>query len=154
MTGPAPTPTAILKKRGSWRAKTRPLEPQLKLSKPRTPRGLSRKTKLRFKRIASDLFEMRVSSDKDDGPLVRYCQLFDHYDKLMAYIDEHGTTEVAPDGAVKTRPEFTQMLALSDALLRLEIQFGLTPSARSRLRVIGDSAKQSDRPNIRDFKIG
>jgi len=97
---------------------------------------------------------MGVSSEKDEGALVRYCNLWDQYDLLTKNINELGTVFRGDDDNPKTRPEFLQWMKISDALLKIEREFGLTPSARTRIRTVGIEEKADDRPSLSQFKIG
>jgi len=74
MPGPPPTPTNVLENRGSWRAKTRPNEPTVKLAKPRAPGYLSQGAKLEWTRVVRELAAMKVLAKSDRDIVAAYCQ--------------------------------------------------------------------------------
>jgi P27 family predicted phage terminase small subunit len=97
---------------------------------------------------------MGVLTKADKHALARYCELFAEYRKVKDFIDENGRgypvkkwnpnmASVNKNGEpvdggyevvdYKIFPEVKMFLALADRLLRLEQEFGLTPSARVRL---------------------
>lgn len=141
--GPAPTPTAVLKLRGSWRADTRPGEPQPTRGRPRCPAWLSPLAKKLWREAAKQLEQMGVLTVADGNCLARYARL--HARWILA--DKRIQTETGePDelgeksdaegnylGEVN-RPEVDTIFRLETALQRLEDRLGLSPSARARLR--------------------
>lgn len=114
MSGIPPTPTAVLKLRGSWRAKSRPDEPQPDVGTPQCPRNLNHREREWWDRMLPLLTSMHVLTVADGEALSRYC-------KLAAKFDTARKTD--------------EMIKLTAALDRLGQQFGLTPSSRARIRV-------------------
>lgn len=138
--GPAPTPTNILKLRGSWRAKLNPNEPQPPPGRPSCPRWLSEEAKRFWRRVVPQLDAMGILTKIDGGALARYCQLYARWREAEEFIARRGS--VLPvknaEGEVIDLKPFPQVgiaSKLAEQLLRLEQQFGLTPSARARLTV-------------------
>jgi phage terminase small subunit len=73
--GPRPTPTPILKLRGSWRGKDRPdseVEPNL----PKMPRWLSPEQKQEWQHIVPELDDLGVLQRVDVTVLAMYCTDF------------------------------------------------------------------------------
>ncbi len=112
--GPPRIPTALLKLRGSWRADSRPDEPQPPPGLPECPDWLTPKEAAVWEEIASLLAKSDVLTVLDGQELARYCRMLV---KWRSYKDP------TKPGAVKLGP----MLA------RLAAEFGLTPSSRSRV---------------------
>lgn len=138
--GPPPTPTAILKARGSWLPRTRKKEPQLGKGVPQCPSWLDADAKKAWKDLVPVLDGMGVLTKAEKRALARYCDLSVEYERLAIFVAEHGSTYPIKnaDGAVQRLCQFPQAvrkMALADVLLRLEQQFGLTPSARTRIQV-------------------
>src|SRR5580765_2397007 len=71
--GPAPTPTAILQLRGSWRAKTRTGEPQPQRGKPKCPKSFNREQTTTWRRLCRMLDQMNILTAVDGHQLERYC---------------------------------------------------------------------------------
>lgn len=78
---------------------------------------------------------------KVDGPaLARYCALTVRWRQALLFIEEHGETYPVRDteGTViglRTFPQVWLMKGLAQELLRLEREFGMTPSARASFGV-------------------
>lgn len=83
---------------------------------------------------------MSVLSRIDGNALARYCRLWSRWKKVEQFIDKHGDTYPIKDdsGKIKCLMPFPQVAIahkLAGLLGRLEQEFGLTPSARSRIAV-------------------
>ena len=115
--GPAPTPTAILANRGSWRAKINKDEPK-PTGVPELPGGveLSERALAMWTQLTGDLSAAGIATAIDANALSRYCMIWDRWLRASVAQDEK------------------RMLTLSDALSKLEAQFGMTPSARTRIK--------------------
>lgn len=125
--GPTKTPTAILKARGSWRAKTREAEPEVKepLAIP-PPAWLTNDDAVEcWHRLRPLLGWMRAT---DTNIFARYCETWGRYRQRCH--------ELA-GAVVKDQKESldARIAKLAELLLRMEAQIGLTPSARSGIRV-------------------
>lgn len=155
--GPAPTPTRILQLRGSWRGHANPAEPRPPVEVPKAPAWIPAEARSAFDLLAAQLAEMGVLGAVDAGALARYCVLWLRWRKAEEFLAVHGDTYVvrgrpAADGkpgvpvGFKTYPQAQHALVLAHELLRLEREFGLTPSARARLvlEVGGDEAEPVD----------
>ena len=117
--GPPPTPTAVLKMRGSLRAtRGRRDEPKPDRKRPRRPQSMCERAKRIWTDLVPHLDKMGVLTVVDGKPLERYCELCAKWE----------ATREAP-GAVELR----DLLKLNEAMLKLEVQFGMTPAARPRL---------------------
>ena len=138
--GPAPTPTAMLKLRGSWRAKTREGEPQPPPGRPKCPQWLDDDAKKVWRQLVPQLDEMGVLTKVDANALARYCRLWSRWRQAEAFIDRHGEVYPLKDehGKVRYFQQFPQVSIankLAQQLTRLEQEFGMTPSARSQIDV-------------------
>ena len=144
--GRPPTPTNILKTRGSWRAKRNPGEPVVEVERPTCPAWMSAPAKRVWRELVPQLEAMRVLARVDRGALARYCTTFSRWREAEIYLADNGSTyeqvneQFSKDGALlsstKTRavqPEVRVASECARELGRLEQCFGLTPSARSRL---------------------
>jgi len=165
--GPAPTPTKILQMRGSrWPERLGINEPLPEAGAPTCPSWLPTDAKAAWKQLAPVLLDMGVLTKADRLALARYCRLFMRWRRAEDFLDKHG--EVYPirkvvtdrDGNERVEvvgsapfPQVAIAAKLADQLLRLEQNFGLTPSARSRIQVPGKS-KDADDGKSRFFKSG
>jgi phage terminase small subunit len=112
--GPPRTPTALLKLRGSWRAKTRQDEPQPPPGLPVCPDWLNPEEAAEWQRLVALLAASDVVSVLDATELARYCRL------LVKWRNYKDPTR---PGAVRIAPTLAQLSA----------EFGLTPASRARV---------------------
>lgn len=137
--GPKPTPTAILKARGSWRAKAREHEPQPGRGVPRMPPWMMPEAKRIWQRLAPQLAAMGVLTTVDGDALTRYCQSLARWRRAQVILgrkgDTYSTKTDAGHQVIKPRPEVAIAGKLDGVLAKLEGQFGLTPSARAGLDI-------------------
>ena len=142
--GPARTPTVRLALVGSHRAKSREAkEPKPKQLKPPTSIKLTSKEKRVFDKAYDLLKSMMLHAQTDGNALARYAKNVVLYNDCCAFIEQHGHTHAVTriiDGKPKTvgAKRFAESRIrneLESTLLRLEREFGLTPSARAGLQV-------------------
>lgn len=155
--GPAPTPTGVLKGRGSWRAgdKRRSGEPRAR-GRPRCPGWLGTEAKKTFRRITAHLEDLGIIGTIDGNAIVRYCALWARWKDAEEFLTRNGSfyeyTDTAGNEVRKPYPHVHMAHQLSEHLLRIEAQFGMTPSARTRVEALPkDPGKRDDR-KLRFFK--
>jgi P27 family predicted phage terminase small subunit len=133
--GPAPTPTEVLKRRGSWRAKKRKNEPKAATTtRPRCPNWLNVEARKEWQRLVVELEDMGVLAVTDRNALSRYCVLLVRWRAAEKVLRAEGTTFMGAGGP-QARPETREARDLAAELGRIEREFGLTPSARTRVMV-------------------
>lgn len=139
--GPARTPTNILKLRGSWRADDRgdaDLPSSVKGSPP-CPDWLGVDAAAVWRRLVPQFEALGVLAVTDENALARYCILWVQWKELTKFIEEHGYTyeSVTTNGGMKLvlHPNASMLATITGQLLRLEQDFGMTPSSRSNLDV-------------------
>lgn len=140
--GPPPTPTPILRLRGSKLVYQRDKQTEAKGSPgvPDCPDWLDEDGKAAWEQLVPQLQSMGVLTRIDGNALARYCKLWARWRKAEAFIDQHGEVYPLKDekGKVKYLAQFPQVniaANLAQQLTRLEQEFGLTPSARTRIHV-------------------
>lgn len=137
--GPAPTPKSILKARGSWRGKEEPGDVKCTVEIPPVPEDLTEPERGVWAELTSMLFNLGVIGGIDRFVLKRYCQEFVEWQDAVAYLREqklHTYTVMDKLGNVRhvAYPQVTIARQLSKSLLAMEQQFGMTASARSRVK--------------------
>jgi P27 family predicted phage terminase small subunit len=110
-----------------------------------------------WKQIVPVLDGLGVLTKIDGNALARYCRLFVRWRQCDAFIREHGESYETTDqnGRVTSYqqyPEVGIVNKLSVLLLRLEQEFGLTPSARARIEVDVEPPRGAD-DKERFFKV-
>ncbi|MCC7387309.1 MAG: phage terminase small subunit P27 family [Phycisphaerales bacterium] len=138
--GPRPTPSAVLKKRGSWRAGANGDEPRPERGAPRCPVWLDPEAKKLWRSVVPMLDRAGVLTMVDGQTLARYCQTWARWRKADAFLQKNGETYTLRDEAGKVKmllpfPQVSIAGGLAQQLTRLEQELGLTPSARTRIRV-------------------
>ena len=140
--GPAPTPTPILKVRGSTLVTKRRLAREAKgpAGSPRCPDWLDDGAKAAWKQLVPLLEPMGILTRVDGNALTRYCQLWSRWRKMEDFIAQR--TEMYPikdeKGNVRCFmqwPQVTIATKPAQQLTRLEQEFGMTPAARTRIQL-------------------
>lgn len=155
--GPPPTPTPVLKLRGSTLV-TRKREVKAPAGTPRCPDWLDADAKAMWKQLVPHLKVMGILTQIDGNALSRYCRLWTRWRKAEAFIDEKG--DMYPlrgdDGKVKCFQQWPQVAIahrLAQQLTRLEQEFGMTPSARARIQM-PERRQATDDGKTRFFQTG
>ena len=139
MRGRKPTPTAILKARGSWRAKTRKREPNPDKGRPRVPSFLKGTAKTEWLKLVEMLERMSILTKIDGNALARYCRLWQRWREAEEFLRKKGSDQYeVKDGkgrvvSYRMYPMAKSAATLAVELRRLEQEFGLTPSSRTRI---------------------
>ncbi len=133
--GPPPTPNRIKELRGTLRADRKRNAPEPRVEAPNCPTWLSREGKAEWRRIVPELEAIWLVATIDRALLAGLCECWSTWVACEKVIREEGRTFRSPNGHICQRPEVAiGGRALKD-LTRLGAEFGLSPSARSRLEV-------------------
>jgi len=148
--GPAPTPSAVLKLRGSWRADANKAEPTPKAGKPVCPKWLDKNAKAAWRQLIPQLADMGVLTKIDGQALALLCQTWGKWKDAELAIRQHGS--VVPiynaDGSLKymqQSPYVSIARSAADQLARMFREFGMTPSARTRIEVPEQKVDDGDK---------
>ena len=139
--GPPPTPTHLRMLRGNpGKRPVNKREPQPGKDLPRCPAWLSDEAKKVWRRMVPALKRMGILTVVDGDALAAYCQTYARWKGAEEFIQQHG--EVYPirdeNGRVKYMQQFPQVAIARHNLQLLKSyqqEFGLTPSARTRIEV-------------------
>lgn len=132
--GPKPTPTAILRQRGSWRAATRPDEPVMEAKRLTAPSWLPARAKRLFTRCAAILGEARVTTDADALALALLCNSYALYRSACDTLEREGMTVPTRDGGTRPHPAVRIRNAAHEQLMKGLAAFGMTPADRARVQ--------------------
>lgn len=117
--GPQPTPTAILEKRGSWRAKTRNSEPVGVAFDFKCPEWLDDENAInKWKELSTFLTNMGVLQKTDNDTLARYCFW---WGKFVA--------------KTKTCQDLSDLNKIESNLKDLGARLGLSPTDRTKISI-------------------
>ena len=132
--GRKPTPTAQLKKRKSQKVKERlATEPQPEPGRPTRPRGLVGDARKTWDRLVPLMDAAGMLTKTDGETLERYCKLAAHWHAISSYEPEKLEVKTVDDLRVVQNHLYVQ-LKVNDALLKLEVQFGMTPASRPNVK--------------------
>ncbi len=157
MRGRKPKPTHLKLVRGN--PGKRPLnarEPKPAPALPQAPPELSADAKLEWDRIAGDLQRLSLLSAIDRGTLAAYCQAYGRWIAAERALRRMAERDQLTDGLmIKTtngNPVQNPLVgtankSMSD-MVRFAAEFGMTPSARSRIR---GEAPEADADGFAEF---
>ncbi len=143
--GRKPTPTAIKELEGN--PGKRPLnakEPKPVKKAPSCPKWLEPEAKKEWRRLSKQLEQLGVLTELDMASFAAYCQAYARYKEAEEFITQHGSIVKTPSGYWQQVPQVAQAQTYSKIMLRLAEQFGLTPSARSRIIAGGGDSVPAD----------
>ena len=142
--GPPPTPTTILKLRGSWRANLNRDEPEPEPGPPEKPSWLDSYASGAWDELVPLLERMRVLTEADGKALTLLCTTWSRWRQCEEFVAEHG--EVYPikdkEGKTKELRRFPQAVAadtLGRAVNRYLGEFGLSPATRTRIQTVQET---------------
>lgn len=149
--GPRPIPSAIKAARGTYRADRAARNEARPVGRPKPPAWLKENPDAlrEFKRLVRELSAMGLIGSVDANALTRYCVLWVRWRQAEDMVKKGGDTFVirGEDNKVRTimpSPHVAIARQLADQLGRLEAEFGMTPSSRSRIEVAPPAAPQAD----------
>lgn len=133
--GPLPKPTVLRILEGN-RSK-RPLnenEPQPKRIIPPCPRHLTTEGKKQWKRLCKKLFAIGVLTEMDGDALSMYCDAWARWVDAKDKLDKFGPVVKSPkSGFPVLSPYFAAASQAFEQMRRMMVEFGMTPSSRSRI---------------------
>jgi P27 family predicted phage terminase small subunit len=144
-----PTPTELLRLRGSRRAETRRFEPKPSAGYPDQPGWLSEPAAKIWAEKIPLIEPMLVATKSDQEALARMCDMIVRWRDCAEFLNKNGYVYTIKDQKGKAKcvmpfPQVTMYQKLSDHILKLEDRFGLSPSARTRLSTETQSSKATD----------
>ena len=120
-------------------------EPIPAIGDPDCPEWLDAEAKAEWARITPELREMGLLSRADRPALAAYCTAWSRWVEAESHVKKYGTIVKSPE---KGFPMKSPYLCVADQAMetmrKLMVEFGLTPSSRSRIRVPGGGAEQDE----------
>lgn len=140
--GRKPLPTAMHELSGAYQKnpkRRKKKEPAAPKDSPTCPRYLDRLAKNEWRHVTGLLEKMNVLSAADKSALAIYCETYSEWRKAIEMCKQYGAWQVIKNsrGEIDTkRHEWDRVRErTADACRRWLTEFGLTPSARTRLQV-------------------
>jgi P27 family predicted phage terminase small subunit len=132
--GRKPKPIAIKELEGN--PGKRPLndnEPKPEKKAPKCPKWLDDEAKKEWRRTAKQLEQLGILTEVDMAAFAGYCQAYARWKEAEEFISKHGTIVKTPSGYWQQVPQVSIAQTYLKIMNRFCEQFGLTPSARSRI---------------------
>ena len=143
--GRKPKPTAVKALEGNpGKRSLNTGEPKPEKKAPRCPAWLEGEAKKEWKRMAKQLEQLGILTEIDMAAFAGYCQAYARWKEAEEFITQHGSIVKTPSGYWQQVPQVAQAQTYSKIMLRLAEQFGLTPSARSRIIAGGGDSAPAD----------
>lgn len=133
-----PVPTNIKRLRGTLRKdRMNKNEPKPDNDKIVMPNGLSKEAQNEWKSISKKLTDSRIMSNLDCHALAMYCESYATWIKANKEIQKNGlVTSDTPSGVKGISPYYKIAGKSFDQMRALLIEFGMTPSSRTKVSAI------------------
>ena len=134
MAGRKPKPTAVKKLEGNpGKRKLNKKEPVPAKGIPDCPDWLLPEAKQEWNRLAALMEQMGVLTEVDRAAFAAYCQSYARWKEAQEHIDRDGSTFETDKGYQQQTPWVGIANTQQKLMLQAAAEFGLTPSARSRI---------------------
>lgn len=152
MKGRKPTPTHLKLVRGNpGKRRLNENEPAPEIARPLPPQHLSDEAKVEWGRVIDELYALGLMTGLDRAALAAYCQAYARWVRAesalakMAERDEltHALMIKTSNGNAIQNPLVGTANKAMAEMVKYAVEFGMTPSARSRVTATGD---QEERP--------
>ena len=132
--GPAPKPTSLVVLEGNrGKRALNSREPKPRQTRPKVPDFLDEAARAEWKRLVGILARMRVLTEADGIALANLCQAYSTMVKAQEQLTHSGLLFKTKSGYVQQSPLLGIVNSQMEIIHRLCREFGLTPSARSRM---------------------
>ena len=143
MAGRKPKPTALKKLEGNpGKRKLNTKEPVPGKGLPDCPAWLLPDAKEEWQRLSEKLNQMGVLTEVDRSAFAAYCQSYARWKEAQAHISSEGATYETENGMQRPNPYVAICNTEQRLMMQAASEFGLTPSARSR--IIAAVGKEDD----------
>ena len=132
--GKIPKPTAVKVLEGN--PGRRPLnvnEPKPKAIVPRCPSWLDDEAKREWERMSNRLDSLGLLTEVDGSAFAGYCQSYSRWKQAEEFVTKHGFVIKTPSGYLQQIPHVAIAQTYLKCMQKFCEEFGMTPSARSRL---------------------
>lgn len=142
--GPKPTPTALKVVQGARpsRVNTKEPKPAVRQAPPTAPTHLSVEAQGVWKALAADMHRKGVLTTWDLDTFAVYCEAVVVHRQASADITDRGVLVKGERGSVKN-PALQVQREAAATLIRAAVELGLTPSARSSLKMTEEETDEA-----------
>ncbi len=143
--GRKPKPTALKVLEGNpGKRSLNKNEPKPNKKAPRCPSWLDSEAKKEWRRLSKQLEKLGILSEIDMAAFAGYCQAYARWKEAEEFITKHGTIVKTPSGYWQQVPQVSIAQTYLKIMNRFCEQFGLTPSARSK--IVTDTSNETEDP--------
>ncbi len=137
MRGRKPKPTVLKIREGNpGKRSLNKAEPNAPSDVPSCPEFLDEVAREEWDRISGILTEMGLLSTADRAALAAYCTVYSRWVHAEEQVKKFGTIVKSPEkGFPMKSPYLTVADQAMESMRKFLVEFGLTPSSRSRIRV-------------------
>ncbi len=142
--GPTPKPPHLKALEGN--PGKRPLGEDLRPQPlaPTRPAWLLPEAKAEWKRLAPELEPLGLLTPLDRAAFTGYCQSYAHWCRAQRVIKVRGALYVTAAGRLRERPDMAIAASSLKLMRAFAIEFGLTPSSRSRFCLPAPTSEEDD----------
>lgn len=132
--GRKPLPTSLKKLRGTYRPdRAKGIEPSVESGVPEPPEWLAGDALAEWKRIVPQLVAAGLLTRLDRAALASYCSAWGDLCEANRTLQQFGSTYITERGVIVLHPMLKVVERSRQALRAFASEFGLTPSARTRV---------------------
>lgn len=131
---PKPTGLKVLEGNPGKRALNE-YEPRPEKKSPKCPSWLEPEAKKEWRRMCKVLETIGVLTQVDAAAFAGYCQAYARWKEAEEFLSKHGTIFKTPSGYIQQVPQVSIAQTYLKIMKDFCSEFGLTPSARSRINV-------------------
>lgn len=141
--GRKPKPTALKILEGNpGKRQLNTNEPTPVKKAPKCPSWLDTEAKKEWRRLTKQLEDLGLLTTVDMAAFAGYCQAYARWKEAEEFISKHGTIVKTPSGYWQQVPQVSIAQTYLKIMNKLCEQFGLTPSARSR--IVADTGQKNE----------
>lgn len=130
-----PKPTALRILQGNPGKRPLPKgEPKPKVLLPPCPKHLDAEARREWRRMGHKLLSLGLMTEIDRSSLAAYCIAWSRWVTAEEMIAKSGLIIKAPTGFLLQNPMLAIANRAMEQLMKLAVEFGMTPSARSRVK--------------------
>lgn len=105
------------------------------------PKWLSPLAAEHWSLVSEQLEEVGVLTRMDQTALALYCEAFARYKDATEHVTKFGTIVKSPSGYPMQSPYLAIASKAHEQMVKLLVEFGMTPAARSKVEVAGNGKK-------------
>jgi P27 family predicted phage terminase small subunit len=147
--GPKPAPNVLKLLRGN--PGKRPInqeEPISRLEIPNPPWELEPDVKKEWDKLCEELYRMRILGVIDAHALASYCENFVQWWRALKEVKKKGMVGIDPKGFIRINPYLKITDSFFEKMKNFWEQFGMTPSARSKLRAQPNDSSSDEEDDL------